>query len=140
MQFRFISVAVAGFAIALSSPAFSAASVNGRWYTDGKDSIVEIGNCGAFVCGKVAKVLKNMPNGQPPIDANNPNPALRKRPVQGIIILSGFKDAGKHWAGSIYDPRAGKTYRSTLTRLTNGTLKVQGCWGVFCRSVYFTPA
>jgi uncharacterized protein (DUF2147 family) len=124
----------------LSSASFAAASVNGRWYTDGKDSIVEVGPCGATVCGRVVQVLKNMPNGKPPIDANNPNPALRKRPVQGITILSGFKDTGKEWAGSIYDPRAGKTYKSTMVRLTNGNLKVQGCWGIFCRSVYFTPA
>lgn len=126
--------------MSVTGVAHASAPVNGRWYTDGKDSIVEVGPCGALVCGRVVKVLKNMPNGQPPVDANNPNPALRKRPVQGITILSGFKDTGKEWAGSIYDPRAGKTYKSTMVRLANGNLKVQGCWGIFCRSVYFTPA
>jgi uncharacterized protein (DUF2147 family) len=118
----------------------AAASVNGRWYTDQKDSIVEIGPCGATVCGKVVKILAPTANGKPAIDSNNPDPKLRTRPILGITILSGFKDTGKEWGGSIYDPRAGKTYRSTLARLTNGTLRVKGCVGPFCRTLIFTPA
>jgi uncharacterized protein (DUF2147 family) len=123
-----------------AKPAVAAASVNGKWYTDGQDSIVEVGPCGASVCGRVAKILKPQPGGPAvPVDSNNPDPKLRTRPIQGMTILSGFKDTGKEWVGSIYDPRAGKTYKSTMVRLANGNLKVKGCWGPFCRSVYFTP-
>lgn len=126
--------------MSLAVPAQAAVSVSGRWYTDGQDSIVEIGQCGGAVCGKVAKILKPQPGGPPvPVDSNNPDPKLRTRPILGLTILSGFKDAGKEWAGSIYDPRAGKTYKSTMLKLANGNLRVKGCWGPFCRSVYFTP-
>lgn len=125
---------------ALAAPAFSAVPVTGRWYTDGKDSIVHIGECGPVICGKVAKVLKAPPGGGPAVDSNNPDPALRTRPIQGITILSGFKDAGGEWEGKIYDPRAGKTYRSTMVKQSDGSLKVKGCVGPFCKAVTFTPA
>ncbi|MEY5007021.1 MAG: hypothetical protein RL764_337 [Pseudomonadota bacterium] len=126
--------------LASASPSFAATSVSGRWYTEEKDSIVQIGQCGPVVCGKVAKVLRAAPNGGKPVDANNPDPALRNRPIEGIILLSGFKESGDEWEGQIYDPRAGKTYRSTLKKQPDGTLRVKGCLGPFCRAVKFTPA
>ncbi len=127
--------------VAIAVPASAAVPVNGRWFTDGQDSIIEIGQCGATICGKVVKILKPNPQGSMnPVDSNNPDPKLRNRPILGTVILSGFKDSGKEWTGSIYDPRAGKTYKSTMVKLVNGNLKVKGCWGPFCRSVNFTPA
>jgi uncharacterized protein (DUF2147 family) len=122
----------------LPTIASAAAPITGKWYTDGKDSIVEIAPCGPAVCGRVAKILKPRPGG-PAVDSNNPDPALRTRPILGMAILTGLKDAGKEWAGSIYDPRAGKVYRSTVALLTTGDLRVKGCWGPFCRTVMFTP-
>ena len=53
-------------------------------------------------------------------------PNLRTRPIEGLVILSDFKDAGGEWEGKIYDPRAGKTYRSTLVKQADGSLKVKG--------------
>ncbi|MFM8499760.1 MAG: DUF2147 domain-containing protein [Chakrabartia sp.] len=126
--------------VASASHSFAATSVSGRWYTEEKDSIVQIGQCGPVVCGKVAKVLRAAPNGGKPVDANNPDPALRNRPIEGIILLSGFKESGDEWEGQIYDPRAGKTYRSTLKKQPDGSLRVKGCLGPFCRAVKFTPA
>jgi uncharacterized protein (DUF2147 family) len=130
----FVSVLLFGMGAAQA-----AVPVSGRWYTDNKDSIIEIGQCGPVICGKVAKIIAPTPDGKPAIDSNNPDPALRKRPILGMTLLSNFKDNGADWAGQIYDPRAGRTYKSTMTKLANGNLRVKGCWGPFCRSVYFTP-
>ena len=126
--------------IASATPAMAAIPVSGRWYTEEKDSIVQISACGPVVCGRVAKVLKSPPQGGRPLDVNNPNPALRSRPIEGIVLLSDFRDAGDEWEGQIYDPRAGKTYRSFLQRQPDGSLRVKGCLGPFCRAVKFTPA
>ncbi|MFM7027126.1 MAG: DUF2147 domain-containing protein [Chakrabartia sp.] len=136
MRRMFVALALMSQAL----PAMAAIPVSGRWYTEEKDSIVQIGNCGPVVCGKVAKVLKAAPNGGRPLDVNNPDPALRARPIEGIVLLSGFRDAGDEWEGQIYDPRAGKTYKSYLQKQPDGSLKVKGCLGPFCRSVKFTPA
>lgn len=121
-------------------PAQAAAPVAGRWLTTERDSVIEIGPCGTALCGRVARVLKRMPDGRMPLDLNNPNAALRNRPVQGLTILSNFTDGGSVWNGRIYDPRSGKTYKSKLERLGNGNLKVSGCVAFFCQSFVWTPA
>lgn len=136
MRFAFATILL----VATSVPSLAAVPVNGRYYTDGKDSIVQIGPCGPVVCGKIAKVLKGPPGGGRAVDANNPDPKLRSRPIEGIIILSDFKDSGGEWEGKIYDPRAGKTYRSTMAKQSDGSLKVKGCVGPFCKAVTFKPA
>jgi uncharacterized protein (DUF2147 family) len=64
---------------------------------------------------------------------------LRRRPLEGLVILSGFADKGDDWRGKIYDPKSGKTYKSILKRESDGTLKVQGCIAFFCRTQRWTP-
>lgn len=126
--------------IAAALPVQAAAPVTGKWVTAEKDSIIEIGTCGATVCGKVLRVMRMMPDGRAPIDRNNPDPALRGRPVEGIMILTGFTDGGGVWNGKIYDPKSGKTYKSKLSRNADGTLKVQGCVAFFCQAFTWTAA
>ncbi len=124
----------------VGSVSHAAIPVSGRWFTDNKDSIIEIGPCGPTVCGRIVRIIAPTKDGKPAVDSNNPNPALRTRPILGLTLLSGFKDDGSSWRGEIYDPRAGKTYKSFLARLPNGTLQVKGCVGPFCRTIIFTPA
>lgn len=137
MRILTISTLCAG--LALPTPADAAGSISGHWFTVEKDSVVEIGPCGGGLCGRIARILAPQPKG-PARDENNPNPALRTRPILGLTILSGFKDIGSQWQGSIYDPRAGKTYKSFLTLKPDGTLQVKGCVGFFCRSQTWTRA
>ncbi|MDP1028498.1 DUF2147 domain-containing protein [Sphingomonas sp. KR1UV-12] len=122
--------AAAGTAFAAPAP------VTGRWLTLEGKAIVEIAPCGRALCGRVAKVLKPRPGG-PAVDANNPDPALRTRPIEGIAILSDFTADGDKWKGRIYDPESGRTYRSEL-QAEGATLKVKGCWGPFCRNQDWT--
>jgi uncharacterized protein (DUF2147 family) len=124
----------------LALPAQAAVPIAGKWLTDNGDSIMEIGPCGPAMCGKVHKVLKAPPGGGVALDKNNPDPALRNRPILGLTLFRNFKDGGNEWTGgTLYDPRAGKEYKGTLVRLANGNLKLTGCWGPFCRSKVFTP-
>lgn len=126
-------------ALMAAAPGVAAVPVTGKWLTTEKDSVVVIAPCGSNLCGKIERILKPNPRG-PAVDSNNPNPALRSRPILGMAILTGFADAGKKWAGSIYDPRAGKVYRSELVKLANGNLQVKGCVGMFCKTMVWTPA
>ena len=122
-----------------TGPAWAAVPVTGKWVTAGKDSVVEIAPCGQKLCGKVAKLLKPAEGG-PPTDRNNPDPALKSRPLVGLPILTDFVDAGGQWAGTIYDPRNGKSYRSNVAKNPDGTLKVQGCIAFFCQTQTWTAA
>ena len=124
-------------AVASAAPA----PITGSWLTAEGKALVEVAPCGggqggAVLCGRIARVLKPRPGGLA-VDANNPDKALRTRPIQGITILSGFRPAGDRWRGQIYDPESGRTYRSELIR-TGPTLKVKGCWGPFCRGQNWT--
>ena len=124
-------------AAALAGPALAApAPVTGRWITVDAKAIVEIAPCGPSLCGRIVKVLKPRPGG-PAVDANNPDASLRRRPIEGLTILSGFAAKADRWAGRIYDPESGRTYRSEL-RVEGGTLKVKGCFGPFCRTQDWT--
>ncbi len=127
-----------GLALAMTASAAVAAPapVTGRWLTEEGKAIVEIAPCGRELCGRVARVLKPRPGG-PAVDANNPDKALRNRPIEGIAILSGFTASSDRWKGRIYDPESGRTYRSELM-IEGATLKVKGCFGPFCRSQNWT--
>lgn len=122
----------------LCAAAAPPAPVTGRWVTVEGKALVEIGPCGAALCGRIARVLKPRPGG-PAVDANNPDPTLRSRPIAGLTILSQFRPDGDRWRGRIYDPESGRSYRSELTR-AGSALKVKGCIGPFCRTQEWTAA
>ncbi|KQR87508.1 DUF2147 domain-containing protein [Sphingomonas sp. Leaf343] len=126
-------ILLASAAAATATPILATTPIAGRWITEEKTAIVTIGPCGAAICGRLTTLLKQPPSG-PPVDSNNPDPKLRQRPLEGLVILSGFTEKGDDWRGKIYDPRSGKTYKSILKRDANGTLKVQGCIAFFCRT------
>lgn len=81
--------------------------------------------------------------GQPKVDRENPDPALRDRGIDGLRIMDGFGYAGNDtWTGgSIYDPENGKTYKCRIHLTEEGTLKVRGYVGIplFGRTTEWTP-
>lgn len=130
-------------AAALLTVAAAPAPITGRWITSDKAALVEVGPChgaggGTAICGRIAKVLVLDPT-KPTQDVNNPDAALRSRPILGMVFLTGFVPADDQWNGRIYDPRNGKTYRSIVTR-DGATLRVKGCIGPFCRTQVWTRA
>ena len=105
-------VAALAFGALAALPAQAAQPVTGRWATvDGK-AIVNIAPCGKHMCGRIEKIVKPTP-GRPQTDIKNPDPALRAKPLVGLALLSGFKDEGDLWKGTIYDPESGKSYSSS---------------------------
>lgn len=122
--------------VAISAPALAADPITGRWVTQGGEGVVAIDRCGGTVCGKLARIVKATP-GAPTTDVNNPDEAMRNRPLLGTTILSGFTDGGKEWRGTIYDPKSGRSYRSTV-RANGDKLAVKGCIAMFCRTQEWT--
>jgi uncharacterized protein (DUF2147 family) len=70
--------------------------------------------------------------GKPKVDKNNPDKALRKRPLLGLINLRSFEYAGKNvWEnGKIYDPEKGKDYSCVMTLTAPDRLEVRGFIGI----------
>ncbi len=126
--------------LVLAAVVQAAVPVTGRWLPATKDAVIEIAPCGDSICGKISKFLIPPPQGADQKDVNNPNKALRSRTLLGMNILTGFKADGDQWRGQIYDPKAGKTYRSVIYKSTKGNLIVKGCIGPFCQSQTWTQS
>jgi uncharacterized protein (DUF2147 family) len=104
----------------------------GVWYSEGKESKIEIYKKGDRYFGKVAWVSRKNADGSPVLDVNNPDVKLRSRPITGIVLMHDFKHAGKNvWEdGKIYDPKNGKTYSCKMTLISKNQLNVRGYVGI----------
>lgn len=126
-------------ALAFTALPAVAAPIDGRWITEDGKAIVAIAVCGDARCGRVQRILAPAPEGAP-VDANNPDPALRARPIQGMTVLTGLVADGARWRGRIYSPEEGRTYRAVLWRNAEGGLQMKGCIAIFCRGETWRPA
>jgi uncharacterized protein (DUF2147 family) len=130
--------AVLAMSIAAGASAAMAGDPTGTWIMTNGKVTVRVSNCGNSLCGNVVALKKPLDkHGKPKVDKENPNPALRKRPVIGLALLSGMKRKGPDkWVGSIYNPDDGRTYSAIVT-LSGNRMKVKGCVVVFCKSQNF---
>jgi uncharacterized protein (DUF2147 family) len=133
-------IALAALALLAAGPLAAADPVAGSWVTASRDGVVQIGACGASLCGRIARFLVVPPQGADQRDVHNPDARLRSRKLLGLPILTGFREDGGVWRGTIYDPKAGKSYRSVIRRLDAKRLEVKGCIGPFCQTQVWTKA
>lgn len=114
-------------------------AVLGSWLTAEGKARVEIEKHDGVYDGRI--VWLKEPNypvddktmaGQPKVDRENPDPALKARSIIGLPLISGFKYAGDGvWSdGKIYDPESGKLYSCKMTLMMDGSLKVRGYVGI----------
>ena len=97
---------------------FKADDTMGKWWTDKKESIIQVYKRGNKYYGKIIWIKEktyekgDKEYGKKKHDRENPNPKLRSRPIVGIVIIKGFKfDGDDEWYGAdIYDPESGNTY------------------------------
>jgi uncharacterized protein (DUF2147 family) len=137
---KIIGVILAGGLLAASSAGVSGATeATGVWRMESGKVTVRLANCGARLCGTIIALKKPFKkNGQPKTDHENPNPALRDRPLIGLLLLSNMKPDGENkWRGTIYNPDDGRTYSASM-RLDGNRIKVKGCVaGILCQSKWF---
>lgn len=136
---RLVAVTVLGLAVA-AGPVLAADDATGTWRLSTGKVTVKVLPCGGGLCGRVVALKKPKDGkGRPRLDKENPNPALRSRPVIGLTIMSNMRANGKgSWSGTIYNPDDGNTYSSHMQLLGPSTMKVDGCVaGVFCKSMKF---
>ena len=126
-----------------SAWAADADAILGVWATDpeggGGQAHVEIYKNGDRYEGKIIWLEEPLYTeddedetpGTPKEDHNNPDPALKSRPIIGLVLMEGFLFDGKDtWhKGTICDPDNGKTYKCKLRFGDTGELKVRGFIG-----------
>lgn len=123
----------------MAVPAFAdPLDVNGIWLTNAEDAHVEISDCGdGTPCGTLIWV--DPATTDTDLDARNPDPDLRSRPLAGLPLLWGFQESSSRWRkGKIYNPEDGKTFRSAIRTRDDGTLEVKGCIGPLCQTYIWT--
>jgi len=95
----------------------------GDWLVADGTAIIRIVPCGANLCGNV--VWTKDTGGT---DENNPDPALRNRPIMGLPILLGMKPGNDgRWDGDVYNAENGKTYTSHIWLKAPDLLRIEGC-------------
>jgi uncharacterized protein (DUF2147 family) len=120
-------------------------AILGVWYNTEKSAKIEIYKCGDKFCGKIIWLKEpHDASGKPKVDKENPDEALKSRPVMGMNLLSNFEYSGDNeWEeGEIYDPENGKTYSCIMSLEDSGELKVRGYIGfsLMGRTVVWTRA
>lgn len=130
----------------MAGAALAADPAEGVWLVQDKNAKVRIAPCPGRVdqlCGEIVWLQRPLgDDGQPRRDERNPDAALRSRPVIGLMMIRDFTAAGPgRWQdGKIYDPKAGKTYRSKMRVTPEGALKVDGCVLMLCKTQTWTRA
>ena len=111
----------------IQSQAIAADAILGKWQNEGQDAHFEIFKQGSKYFGKIiwGKVRNTT-------DVNNPNEALRKRELVGLVLLTNLTFDGEDtWEnGQIYDPNSGDTYSCEATLNKQGYLNVRGYIGI----------
>lgn len=132
------AVAVLVLSTAALAQADNPDAVLGKWVTQSGDAHVEVTKDGNVYTGKIVWLkdavypAEDAEAGKTVHDRENPDKALRDRPVVGLTILQGatYDKAGKYSGGKIYDPKEGKTYKCNITINGPDKLTLRGFIGV----------
>ena len=107
--------------------AAGAASPIGLWQTGDNHGLVEVFACGARICARIlsSDQIKADPGLK---DTENKDPALRGRPLKGLVFMTGFAGGPPRWTGgSLYRPSNGGVYHGSIEMADANTLKLKGC-------------
>ena len=125
------ATAMIAFCSALLLSAVAAAApppdaILGEWWTEGKQGRIKFvrASDGTYTGLLVGET-------RPGTDVNNPDPALRKRPLLGIVLMWHLRpDDGEYVDGYVYNPQNGEIYRMKAEVTGKTTLKIRGYVGI----------
>lgn len=126
---RLRSIFLAMPLLLMVAQASHATSATGVWFTHKAKAKVKITRCGAGLCGQIVWLRAAYDSrGRPVLDERNRNKQMRGRPVLGMRTFTALQPSGPgRWAGLIYNPEDGRTYRANLMMTSSGAIRVEGC-------------
>jgi uncharacterized protein (DUF2147 family) len=106
----------------------------GVWEPSNGKARVKIDKVGDKYYGRIVwlKEPNDPATGNPKVDKNNPDEALRTVPLRGYRMLKDFvyKGEGVWEEGTIYDPENGSTYSCIIKMKDENTLDIRGYIGI----------
>ncbi|MGE5539306.1 MAG: DUF2147 domain-containing protein [Gemmatimonas sp.] len=126
----------------LAAPAGSATGLLGDWLTQDKDAALTIADCGGPLCGRIIWLESAAgAGGSVRRDDNNPDRAKQGQRICGLVVIHNLRPTGPDtWGGDVYNPQDGKTYRGTITVLSENAIRLRAYIGlpIFGRSETWT--
>ena len=114
---------------AVVAAAAARADPRGLWLAE-DGAKVRVAPCGAGFCAAIAvpKSRVDPATGAPWTDKNNPNAALRNRPLVGVVVIDARTPAGPgKWSGRLYNVDTGNSYSGYLREIDGATIRIEGC-------------
>lgn len=118
---------------AASAQAAAASPLLGVWHAADGSLKIEMFDAGGSYAGRMlyGRRVMNADDKSFKRDVHNPDPALRSRSLQNIVVVKNLKwHAGnRRWeGGNLYDGSSGRTY-SARVELKNGRMEMRGYMG-----------
>ena len=122
-----VCAAAAGASFGVMRASAQSADPSGVWMVADQSAKIRIEHCADGYWGSIDWERT------PGIDAKNPNPDRRGKPLLGAPILIGMKPAEPNqWDGKVYNPKDGGFYNASISLMSDSALKLKGCMWVFC--------
>jgi uncharacterized protein (DUF2147 family) len=129
MMKRFLVLGSAVLLAGVTSLASAQADPRGLWLAE-DGAKVRVSACGNSICATIAEAKSRVDpaTGQPWTDKNNPDPALRNRPLVGVAVLRSLQPDGPgKWSGTLYNTDNGNSYNGHLLEVGPTTIRIEGC-------------
>nr|WP_305888866.1 DUF2147 domain-containing protein [Parvularcula maris] len=112
--------------------------IEGVWWTRGGNAQVEIEETGSSVRGTIIWTSAAAEVAAGRMVKKDDLPDVYRI---GKVLFEDYDRGADRWEnGTIYSLEDGKAYASSLRRVDEETLAVEGCLGIFCRTQLFTRA
>lgn len=122
------------FTLSLAAQSDDGDRLIGVWEPSHGKARVKVEKIGNKYFGKIVwlREPEDPETGQPKVDKNNPDQAMRTTPLRGYRLLKDFVYSGKgEWTeGTIYDPENGTLYSCVITLTDENTMDIRGYIGV----------
>jgi len=140
-----LAPAVASMLLATVATSFAqiALAPDGTWFTADNTAKIRFESCAGTPCGRLVWLRDPIDpqTGAAILDKNNPDPALRARPLLGIVLIMDIQPLAQGtWRARAYNADDARTYDITLKLVASDRLALKGCGlvGLICKTELWT--